>query len=305
MGRTAILVGTESGLHAVGASGLAGLDGQSVGALAVGRDSTWAITNDDTLWRSESYGYWERVDGLGEFEAACILALADGVLVGTAEAHLLRLDGSRLRAVPGFDKADGRDVWYTPWGGPADVRSMTLGQSGSIYVNVHVGGVVRSVDGGITWRPSGLDIHSDAHQVLCHPVEPGRVFAAAAYGLAVSLDGGDTWRIDREGMHAGYCRAVAIAGENLLVTASRGPDGGDAALYRRPLDSDGAFAKCAEGLPKWFTENIDTHCLAGFGDVAAFGTEDGAVFSSPDAGRTWEEVARGLPAVRCLAIIPA
>ena len=113
-----------------------------------------------------------------------------------------------------------------------------------------------------------------------------------------SRDSGDTWRWDNEGLHAHYCRAVAVAGDTVILSASSGHHGRRAALYRRPLDGAGAFERCADGLPAWFPDNVDTGCVATDGRTVAIGTEDGCVFLSSDAGRRWESVAKGLAPVR-------
>jgi len=56
------------------------------------------------------------------------------------------------------------------------------------------------------------------------------------------------------------------------------------------------------GDPPWFGSNIDTFCLAASGTTAAFGTEEGLLFLSPDAGTSWETVAKDLRAVQCVSI---
>jgi hypothetical protein len=224
-----------------------------------------------------------------------------GAFLGTSEAHLEYVEGSNTERVRAFDRIATRDDWYTPWGGPADVRSMSRGPDGVCYANVHVGGIVRSVDGG-TWTPTSLDIDSDVHQVLARPTTPGLVFAATAIGLATSTDAGETWEIEDDGMHASYCRAVAIAGDTLLISASQSHTGRQAALYRRPLKG-GTFERCREGLPEWFADNVDTHCLDARDDDAVLGTTDGKVFTSGDAGVTWTQQADGVGAVTCVAIV--
>jgi hypothetical protein len=223
-----------------------------------------------------------------------------GALVGTSEAHLVRVADGTARRVTAFDRVKTRDEWYTPWGGPADVRSLSIGPDGLCYANVHVGGILRSDDGD-RWEPTALDIDSDVHQVLAHPSTPALVFAAAAVGLVTSRDGGDSWVVEDDGMHASYCRAVAIAGETLLVSASMSHTGRRSALYRRALDG-GTFERCTEGLPEWFADNVDTYCLDARADDAALGTSDGRVFLSSDAGATWNEAASGLGPVTCLAL---
>src|SRR5207249_757493 len=187
----------------------------------------------------------------GDLVARCLAPHPSGLLIGTSEAHLLRLRQGRLERIERFDEVDGRDEWYTPWGGPPDVRSMSVDDDGTIYVNVHVGGVVRSIDHGETWQPT-MDIDMDVHQVLVHPDGRGWMFAASARGLGISEDRGASWTFLTDGLHATYCRAVAVAGDHVLVSASSGPRGREAAVFRRRLDGSGPFEKCTDGLPAWF-----------------------------------------------------
>ncbi|MGH2498576.1 MAG: WD40/YVTN/BNR-like repeat-containing protein, partial [Candidatus Limnocylindria bacterium] len=237
-----------------------------------------------------------------ETRATCLLPERGGALVGTARAHLLRLRGGESSVLEGFDRADGRREWYTPWGGPPDVRSLARGADGALYANVHVGGVLRSGDRGASWRPT-LDIDADVHQVLAHPRRAEVVLAACARGLATSTDGARSWTYSAEGLHASYARAVAVADGTVFLSASTGPSTRRAALYRRALRGAGALEKCAGGLPAWFTENIDSHCVAATARTVAFGTADGSVFVSADGGSTWRPLAERLPPVRALALL--
>ena len=177
------------------------------------------------------------------------------------------------------------------------MRTIAAGAEGELYVNVHVGGILRSDDDGASWRPT-IDIRSDVHEVLAVPGRPGLVLAATGVGTATSEDGGASWSFAHDGLAGRYCRAVALAGDTVLLSASNGPRGGDAAVYRRPLGADGPFQRCTDG----FERNIDTGCLAADGELAAFGTEDGRVFVSRDAGASWKLEASGLPAVQALVV---
>src|SRR5207245_2013794 len=117
-----------------------------------------------------------------------------------------------------------------------------------------------------------------------------------------SQDAGGSWTFVTEGLHAPYCRAVAVCEESVLVSASSGPRGREAAVYRGPLDGSSPFEKCREGLPEWFGGNIDTFCLAANREEAAFGTDGGDVFLSSDQGRTWRAApTRPIGAVHCVA----
>ena len=294
-----ILVGTKDGLHKTGSADVR-LEGRDVGSLARGADGWWAVVDGHEVWRSKADGPWESVAALDGPRANCVLQTDVALFVGAAESRLFREDGGALQSVDSFDGTAGRDTWHTPWGGPPDVRSMSADPKGDLYVNVHVGGIPRSRDGGETWQPT-IEVNADVHQVLFAPGS-GRLLAACAPGLAVSDDSGETWRYEAEGVHGRYMRAVAVTGDTVLVTASTGPYTDRAAVYRKPVGDGGAFEKCAAGLPEWFSDNVDTYCLAADESVAAFGTSDGVVYVSEDGGLTWDIAAEGLPGIRCLAL---
>ena len=295
-----ILVGTSEGLRELGATERVHLAGHAVTALAFEGRRVWALLDGRTVWRADGDGTWRAEATVAGAEATCLMPTAAGLLVGTAGARLLRLAGGALVPIEAFETVDGREAWHTPWGDPPDTRSLAADARGAIYANVHVGGVVRSTDDGRSWHPT-LDIDTDVHQVVTDPARPGRVLAAAAVGLAVSEDGGETWRIETAGLHARYCRAVAPAGRVELLTASTGPRGKRAAVYRREVGGV-AFERCRAGLPEWFEATIDTYCLAAAGETVVFGTEDGRLYRSSDAGASWELAVKGLPEIACVAL---
>lgn len=281
---------TSGGLHDL--DGPAGLQDRSLVALAGSAEVAWALDREGAILRSDD-GRWEEAGALADPRPRCLLPHEEGVLVGTSEARLFRLRRDVVEPVEAFDQVPGRDAWFTPWGGPPDTRSLAADAAGTVYANVHVGGIVRSAPDG-AWRPT-IDIETDVHQVIAH--RPGLVLAATAFGLARSDDGGETWAIVDQGLHAPYSRAVAVAEETVLVTASTGPRTRQAAVYRRPLDGSGPFERCTGGLPEWFPSNIDSHCLAADGPRVALGTAEGQVWASADQGRTWELARDSLPGI--------
>jgi len=293
-----VLLGTREGLWRLDrdqAFPVETFTGKSLTALAVDGPITWALADGRALWEGRD-GVWTPRAALDGLPGTCLAATPVGLLIGTEQAHLLRLQGAAPKPVESFETTEGRDSWYTPWGDPADVRSISTARDGALYVNVHVGGVVRSRDGARTFTPT-VDIESDVHQVLAHPTRPEIVLAAAAEGFGISRDAGESWRFMTEGLHAHYLRAVAVAGETVLISASTGPGGRRAALYRARLDEPVAFERCTDGLPSWFGDNVDTGCLAAEGSLAVCGTEDGSVFRSDDGGERWSLVVKGLPPV--------
>jgi hypothetical protein len=297
-----ILAATSEGLHRFDSSG------GSHRVEHAGRDVTfvapegwelWALLDHRELVHTAGVDWWFHVADFKGFKGECIADTRAGVIVGSSRAHLFRVAGEGLERVTSFDNAEGREEWFTPWGGPPDTRSLTE-DGDTVYVNVHVGGVLLSSDHGDSWAPT-IDIGADIHQVT---TGHGRVYAAGAEGLHVSTDKGKTWSQSRQGLHAAYCRAVTVCGDAVLMSASTGPGGGRSALYRGGIDGK-SFERCSGGLPGWFKDNIDTYCLDALpdGKLAAFGTKDGSLFGSTDQGGTWSEVTSGLPLIQRVLII--
>jgi len=327
-----LIVGTADGVAVLGDDGGRALQlpGRAVCALATASWSTlWVALAGGEIWRCRDTS-WElvaRLDGAdvgpkpdaapvpdphsgagseGGFEIHC---LADtraneegGILVGTSGARLFRVGAMGcVEPVEGFDDAPGRATWYTPWGGPPDTRTISE-DADRVYVNVHVGGILRSADGGRSFVPT-IDIDADVHRVVTGG--GGSVLAAAAEGLWLSDDQGETWRRTAEGLDETYCRSVAVCGETLLLSASAGPRGERAGLYRS-CDGGRSFERCRGGLPEHLPGNVDSLCLDALpdGSLAAFTVASGEVYTSRDEGRTWERIATSLPAPRCLLVLP-
>jgi hypothetical protein len=293
-----VLVATVGGLFAPGERVSAALEGRRVDAIARDGDALWAIVDEHSVWRHTPEQQWQSVAMVEERRLNCLGPHRGRLLLGTSAAHLFALRDGEVDVVSSFDAAPGRESWFTPWGGPPDVRSMARDDDGGLFVNVHVGGILRS-DDLEGWTPT-IEMSSDVHEVV---VDRGRVLAATAWGLGTSEDHGATWTFHRAGLHDSYARAVTVCSDAVLLSASEGPRGRRAAIYRLAQGAEG-FVKCEEGLPAWFDHNIDTGCLAGRGTSAVAATEEGDVFISQDSGLTWRQLADDLPAARWVELLP-
>jgi hypothetical protein len=276
------------------------LPGQSVrGLVSDGRGDALAILRNASLYRRARDGEWTAV-AEGEFDLACCVALGSTIYAGTNDAQVLRVrEGATFERLSAFEEAPGRCEWYAGTavvdgrvvGPPLGVRSMTATcDHAAILVNVHVGGIPRSHDGGATWQPT-IDIDCDVHQVCAHPTRPMVVAAAAAVGLCLSRDGGLTWNCEQQGLHAPYCSAVAFAGDDVLVSASVDPFVSQGAVYRRSLEASEPMLPVGGGLPRWTDGRVDTSNIAASGSAIAVADQSGNLYLSVDAGRAWTRVA--------------
>jgi hypothetical protein len=224
----------------------------------------------------------------------CLQPTPETVWVGADGARLFAIEDGEVKEDEFIAQAPGRETWYTPWGGPPAVRSLALDADRTLYVNVHVGGLLRYDDTGLV--PT-VDIHSDVHQVTAHPTTKGAVFAATGVGLAQSHNGHD-FEFRTEGLHATYCRAVTVIEDTLVLSASTGPGTHQARIYHGDL-FEGPLHPTTEGLPEWFDYNIDTHCLGVRSDSVYVALGD-TVWASVDLGKSWVVAVSGLPTVTCI-----
>jgi len=226
----------------------------------------------------------------------------------------------------------------SPWrttadpAGPATAVAVAPGGDGTILAG-HIGGAVRSTDGGRRWRPArwptganGLDVISGfAWSASC----PRRVYAGTFDGVVRSDDGGRTWArawgrqpsaealavlapagacdTVLAGTRAGIARSVdggrswrlvVVGGRRRLAVHSliQGPDGG--ALYAGT--TDGVW-ESADGGVVWGARTVRGEprpalCLLTHPlrtNVILAGTGAGIVYSG-DGGRTWAPTGEGV-----------
>ena len=280
------------------------LEGQSLRGLASdGRGGALVIVGGRSLRRRSSEGVWTTL-ARADAELSCCMTVDDAIYVGTEEPRILRLGPhATLARVTAFERVAGRETWYAGTaivndevvGPPLGVRSLSATcDGGALFANIHVGGIPRSLDHGTTWVPT-IDIDADVHEVCAHPTIPHLVIAAAAVGLCVSKDSGATWTVQRDGLHAPHCSAVAFAGDDILVSASEDPFSARGALYRGPIDAMGPLRAVGGGLPEWTDGKVDTGCLAAHGSVVAAADAGGWLYLSEDTGRSWSRLSDPIP----------
>jgi photosystem II stability/assembly factor-like uncharacterized protein len=167
------------------------------------------------------------------------------------------------------------------------------------------GGVVRSDDGGRTWRVQNTGMPQTAATHILR--DPGGTLYVTGFGRGVfkSNDGGENWTLKNAGIDGVQPLAWRLArdtkGTLYLVVARRSDDGsfgnsGDGALYR---STDGAERWTRMQLPHGVNGPtglaIDPRdprrlYLAAWGRSTPQGAEDGGLYLSTDRGATWRRV---------------
>jgi photosystem II stability/assembly factor-like uncharacterized protein len=178
-----------------------------------------------------------------------------------------------------------------------------------LLVGIELGGLMRSDDGGVTWRDHAPGAQPDVHALAWHPTVAGRAYEAGGGGSAWSLDGGVTWQPADEGRDRNYTWALAVDPADpdcWFVSASTGPYAAhgrrnpEALLYR--WRNAGPWQPLDGGLP----QPLDSmaYALAFAGDRLFAGLANGSLYASEDRGDRWERLELGgdpLPRIGALA----
>ncbi|MDB6167249.1 MAG: hypothetical protein JWM88_113 [Verrucomicrobia bacterium] len=139
-------------------------------------------------------------------------------------------------------------------------------------------GIVRTNDGGKSWRKvTGWEV-ADVRSIVFDPRDPRKVYAATTWGPLRSEDGGDTWALAEKGLTKLYCQTIvadtARPGRVLLGTE----DGvylstNRAASWRRARFPTASVLRLAQSAadPK----------------LVAAVTQGHGAWLSRDAGRSW------------------
>ncbi len=269
-------------------------DEKTILCLHEGKDlSVIVYEGGELALRSNGHTHNVHSDVVESIECVTIIGeVPPLVLMGTEAPHLYQIsdNGKPAKRMIAFDQLNARDQWYTPWGGPASVRS--IAHTGDwVYADIHVGSIMRSPDRGTTWEPVKPTLHEDVHQVITSHLAETRVYANTADAVYVSEDHGNSWEHRASGLSARYGRAIAVHPHEpdcLLATVSQGP-GSDVngQLYRS--DNVGrTWSHVTSGFPPSTYNNIDTFQVTFSSDGTAWAVVEKVLYKSDDRGNTWE-----------------
>jgi photosystem II stability/assembly factor-like uncharacterized protein len=307
-----------------------GLEGWQPRCIAVDRRNPRRVyvgTMDSGLWFSDDGGAGWRLAG-PSIDEPRVLSVAvsqsderSGVSIvypGTEPSNLYRSEDGGLswQLLPGLRELPSASSWSVPprpW--THHVRTIALDPNDPewLAVGIELGGVMRSRDGGKTWIDHNAQAHSDAHQLLTHPLAPERLYEAAGQGIARSDDRGDTWMRKDEGLdrHYAWAQAVDPADPDLwYVAVSRSPAAahGDGDGQARWLRSRGNGWEAVNGWGDSAELRRMPYALVTLSDQPGrllAGLRGGTLLITDDAGQTWSRLSLRLPDVIDLATASA
>jgi photosystem II stability/assembly factor-like uncharacterized protein len=232
---------------------------------------------------------------------------------GTEPAGLYFSDdlGKSWTELPSLRAAPGAERWRFPaWPHLAHVKHVTFDPLNSrvLYASIEVGGLLKSEDGGATWR-SLQGIHEDVHRVVLSPFQSERLYLSGLGGVCLSEDGGLTWRnLTAKNFRIGYPDALLLhpMDESLLYVAGSRTNPGQWRTSRiadpsiaRSHDGGYSWEIVHDGLPEMIRGNVEAMSMDVWDDGFALyaGTTDGEIFSREDQGSRWTKIAEDLPPI--------
>jgi photosystem II stability/assembly factor-like uncharacterized protein len=287
--------------------------------LCVGTADSGLYASDDggLTWRGDEHGLSDRRVLSVAVSPSHRESGISIVYAGTEPSNLYRSanGGRSWQRLPALRQLPSEPHWSfppRPW--THHVRTIALHPTDPdwLAVGIELGGVMRSPDGGASWIDHNPQAHSDAHELLTHPLASDRVYEAAGQGIARSEDRGNSWSrldggLDR---HYAWAQAIDPADPDLWYVAisrsafaAHGDGDGQARLWRSR--GDGWAAVDSWGVsPELRRMPYALTALPEQPQKLLVGLRGGTLLLSDDAGDSWSRLGVELADVVGLAASP-
>ncbi|MBI1789455.1 MAG: exo-alpha-sialidase [Acidobacteria bacterium] len=217
-----------------------------------------------------------------------------------------------------------RERWQAGAGGMCLHSIQCLGQ-GRLILAISAAGAFRSTDSGATWQPHNVGVRADflpdkypevgqcVHKLLAHPANPDLLFQQNHCGVYRSRFGGKKWTDISRGLPSrfGFCLAAPASEPETLFTIPH-----EGAEFRCNLNGRLQVARSRDGGKNWtlLSKGLpqrDAYVTvlreAMASDSASpagvyFGSANGRLYYTRDAGNSWQTLADNLPPVYSVSV---
>ena len=291
-------------ISGIGAQRLA-IDPRDPARIYVGSfdDGLYASRDGGRTWRNDGEGLADRrVMSVAVSPSHQVSGIAV-VYAGTEPSNLYRSTdaGEHWEPLPALRDIPSEPQWSfppRPWTHHVSTIALHPTDPSWLAVGIELGGVMRSNDGGASWFDHNPEAHSDAHQLLTHPLAPDRLYEAAGQGIARSENLGDSWSRPEDGLDRHYAWAEAIdpADPDLwYVSVSRGPfaahGGGDGQAHLWRSRGNGWVAVDTWGhLAQLRRMPYALATVPGQPGTLLAALRGGTLMRSDDAGDSWSRI---------------
>jgi len=271
-----------------------------------------------------------------------VSAQTETLYMSVRSSRQTRLNASDNPTIGLFLSRDGGATWeHKGWRDQIKVFYTEAGRDGTLWAACG-NGVLRSIDGGATWKiTTGWEV-TEVLRVKIDPRDPNVVYAASAYGIFKTSDNGKSWQEKNRGLDNTFvsdlvidrtnsARLIAATEGGIYVSTHQGESWSLAALRGKgvrmvvqdPLhakrfwagtEDEGVFLSTKKG-ERWQPANRNANLTTVYAvaidpknsNTVYLGTHEGGVYRSTDGGESWQPCNNGLNnlVVHALAILPS
>ena len=309
---TTIYLATARGLSVMtGSNGSWGgavcLEGKQVQCVTAdsNRGTVYCGTFGDGMFRSEDGGVtWKALRGFSNSKVMALAASDSGsIYAGTEPSAIFQSDdrGKTWHELQTLLTLPSAKAWsYPPRPETHHVQSILPGLAtpSRLHVAIEAGALLRSDDGGKSWRNRVPGGPKDTHSFAIQPHDPTRLHSAAGDGYFESIDDGDSWRRIIDGLEHQYCWSIATSTASpttLLLSASKSAyaahfrESASSVVYRRIGNE--AWRQVRDGLPRPQGLRISVVAASAVDPGVFYLSAEGMVYRSADGGLQWQQVA--------------